>query len=103
MKPLWKGEEPCRVTDIRRKVKMAEFTVEPRKQTTAGLFSLCLNPRDSIAMSTVPGAYTCGASCEAEPETTPLAVPADSSHADSGSAAVPGSGSERRVCRGQDS
>ena len=33
---------------------MAEFTVEPRRQTAAGLFSPYLNPGDSIAMNTAP-------------------------------------------------
>lgn len=36
----------------RAKVKMEEFTVEPRRQTAAGLFSSYLNPGDSIVMNT---------------------------------------------------
>lgn len=35
-----------------RKVKMEEFTVDPRRQTAAGLFSSYLNPGDSIVMNT---------------------------------------------------
>ena len=73
MNAIWKGGgEPCRVTDTGRKVKMEEFTVEPRRQTAAGLFSSYLNPGDSIVMNTARWSGHPQRVRQAESETAPL-------------------------------